>query len=105
MKHAKLFSSTSGPRLLNEEGHIFNDYRNPTYDRKTESLVIFGIGAYRGGKKNSVREKFCREKFCPNPYFAWEKLLSHPAGSGKYLDRREAPKIFEGILPIIRFFV
>ncbi len=54
--------------------------------------------------KNSVREKFWQEKFCPNPYFAREKL-SRPAGSGKYIDRREAPEIFEGILPIIGVFV
>ncbi len=33
--------------------------------------------------KNSCREKFCWEKFCPNPYFAWGKILSRPAGSGK----------------------
>ncbi len=45
--------------------------------------------------KNSVREKFCREKFCPNPYFAEEKFCPVQLGWGKYIDRREAPEIFE----------
>ncbi len=59
--------------------------------------IIYNTGEEKTlSRKNSVREKFCRKKFCPNPYFAWEKLLSHPAGSGKYIDRREAPKNFEG---------
>ncbi len=44
---------------------------------------------YRGGK-NSVREKLCPGEILPG------KILSHPAGSVKYIDRREAPEIFEG---------
>ncbi len=55
---------------------------------------------YRGGE-NSVREKLCpgeiltgkilsQSLFCPG------KILSRPAGSGKYIDWREAPEIFEG---------
>ncbi len=39
---------------------------------------------------------FAWEKFCPNPYFAWEKLCPVQLGWEKYIDRREAPEIFEG---------
>jgi hypothetical protein len=57
--------------------------------------------SYRGGEtlsgKISVREKFCREKFCPNPYFSWEKFCPVQLGWGKNIDRREVPENFEGI--------
>jgi hypothetical protein len=56
--------------------------------------------AYRGGKK-SVREKLCpgeilTGKILSQSLFCLGKILSRPAGSGKYIDRREAPDIFEG---------
>ncbi len=59
-----------------------------------------------GGEKNSVREKFCCEKFCPNPYFAWEILLSRPAGSEKNIYLTGAKRrIFFCVLPVIEAFV
>ncbi len=74
-----------------------------------EFFLLFWF-IYRGGK-NSVQEKFQLGKlqlgkFCPNPYFAWKKLLPRPTGSGKrYIDRREAPEVFDSILTVIGFFV
>ncbi len=38
---------------------------------------VFRLGKTLYGKNSR------REKFCPNPYFAWQKLLSHLAGEGK----------------------
>ncbi len=55
-------------------------------EKKRRTFWIYGLHffkfkniSYRGGGgtlyvKNSVREKFCQEKFCPNPYFAQEKF-------------------------------
>ncbi len=52
------------------------------------------------GYQEKIRPgKILPGKFCPNPYFAEVKLLSCPAGSGKYIDQREAPEIFDSILP------
>jgi hypothetical protein len=53
------------------------------------------------GEENSVWEKFC-----PNPYFACEKLVSRPAAVERYIDRSEVMEIFDRILRLIgRVFV
>ncbi len=51
-------------------------YSDPTFFYQRKKVGI-GYPLGTGGGK------FCPEKFCPNPYFAWEKLLSRPAGNVK----------------------
>ncbi len=65
----------------------------------TSLRPIVGHSRRYWGGKNSVWEKLCPGEILTG------KILSRPAGSGKYIDRREAPEIFEGILPIIGVFV
>ncbi len=49
---------------------------------------------HTGEGKSLSGENSIRENFYPNFYFAWEKLLSRPAGSGKIYRPERAPEFF-----------
>ncbi len=70
----------------------------------------FGLTGEGKTPGKTVREKFLLGKilpgkFCHNPYFSWEKILSRPAGEVKYIDWREAQENFDSILLEIGVFV